>query len=192
VPGDTNGASDIFVRDLVGGTTERVSIPNGSGQADAASYAPSISADGRFVVFESEATNLVGGDTNNLRDIFVRDRQLGVTERVDVPTGGGEADATSYTPSISADGRFVSFGSLATDLVGGDTNGTGDVFLRDRQIGTTARVSVDSAGAQGNFVSDDPVISADGRYVAFRSYATNLVPGDTNGFTDVFVRDRIG
>jgi Tol biopolymer transport system component len=190
VAGDTNGVSDIFVRDRQTGTTVRASVATGGAQADGASYYPSISADGRYVAFLSHATNLVPGDTNGLEEIFVRDRQTGTTERVSVATGGAQADGFSFLPSISADGRYVAFSSTATNLVTGDTNHAEDVFVRDRQIGTTECVSLDSSGVQGNNSSLVCAISADGRYVAFGSFATNLVAGDTNGANDIFVRDR--
>jgi Tol biopolymer transport system component len=190
VPGDTNGLGDVFVRDRRTGRTERVSVSTRGVQGDRDGGSPALSADGRFVAFHSEATNLVPGDTNGKRDVFVRDRQAGTTERVSVSTAGGQANDYSYTPAISPGGRFVAFQSLATNLVPGDTNGWGDVFVRDRQAGTTERVSVSTGGVQGNDSSYFPAISAVGRFVAFTSKATNLVPGDTNGKRDVFVRTR--
>ena len=188
VPGDTNGQADVFVRDRRTGTTRRVSLGSGGSQSNGASVQPALSADGRFVAFISDATNLVPGDTNGLTDVFVRDRQTGTTRRVSVGPGGVQSDGNSQFPALSADGRFVAFWSQATNLVPTDTNGTADVFVRDRQKGTTRRVSLGPGGAQGNDSSYDPAVSADGRFVAFSSDASNLVPGDTNGFTDVFVR----
>jgi Tol biopolymer transport system component len=190
VPGDTNGTWDIFVRDRLTNTTERVSITSSGSQANAFSYDPSISADGRYVAFQSMAFNLVPGDTNGAFDVFVRDRQLGTTERVSVDSSGLQADGASYAPRISADGRYVSFESAATNLVSGDTNGTDDIFVRDLLSGTTERVSVSFHGTQGNGLSYGPSISSDGRFVAFASLASNLVLGDTNNSRDVFVRDR--
>ena len=190
VAGDTNGYSDVFVRDRLSGTTERVSVGSGGAQANGPSTYAQISADGRYVLFTSNASNLVDGDTNGCADVFIRDRQLGTSERASVDSGGVQANETSYAYSISADGRYVAFYSYATNLVPGDTNGLVDIFVRDRRSGTTERVSVDSAGSQANGQSYYPAISSDGRYVAFSSYATNLVPGDTNGYGDVFVRDR--
>jgi Tol biopolymer transport system component len=190
VAGDTNGYSDIFVQDRQTGTTTRVSKSSAGVQGDYESYAAFISADGRYVVFESEATNLVAGDTNNHRDIFVRDRQTGTTWLVSKSSAGVQGDGNSYIASISADGRYVAFVSEATTLVAGDTNAKADVFVRDRQTGTTTRVSRNSAGVEGNDGSFSPSISGDGRYVAFPSDATNLVAGDTNGVSDIFVRDR--
>ncbi len=192
VSGDTNGAEDVFVRDRQSGTTERVSLDSSGAQGNGASgfYGLSISADGRYVAFESDASNLVSGDTNGRHDVFVRDRQSGTTERVSVDSSGAQGNSASEYPSISADGRYVAFHSFANNLVIGDTSGAHDVFVRDRQSGTTERVSIDSLGAQGNDHSYYPSISGDGRYVAFHSFATNLVSGDTNGAPDVFVRDR--
>ncbi len=190
VPGDTNGVRDIFLRDRVGGTTERVSVGSGGAQGNAQSLHPSISPDGRYVAFYSDATNLVSGDTNGQGDVFVRDRVNGTTELVSVSTYGAQGNDASEFPSISADGRYVAFHSAASNLVPGDTNGHLDVFVRDRQSGATTRVSVDTTGAQGNGNSVWASISANGRYVSFTSEATNLVPGDTNGTRDVFVRDR--
>ena len=191
VPGDTNACEDIFVRDFSSGTTERVSVDSNGVQGDAASVGPTISGDGRYVVFESLASNLVAGDTNGFRDIFVRDRLSGTTERVNVDSGGAQANGVSSGASISPDARYVTFMSEGSNLVPGDTNATGDVFVHDRSTGTTQRVSVSNGGAQGNHFSGYGTISADGRLVAFASVATNLVPGDTNNGYDVFVRDLV-
>jgi len=193
VAGDSNGHSDIFVRDRGSGTTERATVDSGGAQANYDSYLPSISADGRYVAFQSNASNLVpGGDTNGVSDVFVRDRPSGTTELVSTDLGGAPGNNDSVAPSISADGRYVAFQSYAWNLVAGDANGYSDVFVRDRQTGATELVSVGSSGVQGNAASFAPSISADGRFVAFESGAANLVPGDTNGATDIFVRDRLG
>jgi len=189
VPGDTNGVHDLFLRDRQNGTLERISVSTSGTQADNFTAYSSISADGRFIAFESVATNLVTGDTNGVMDIFLRDMQLGTTERVNVSSGGLEADGASRFPALSADGHFLVFQSDATNLVPGDTNGVRDIFLRDLQLGTTIRVSVDSAGAESDGASNDPSISANGLYVTFRSFATNLDVGDTNGCDDEFVHD---
>ncbi|HEV8111211.1 MAG TPA: calcium-binding protein [Planctomycetota bacterium] len=193
VPGDTNGTWDVFVRDRVTSTTERVSVATGGGQANGYSslYGFWITPNGRYVAFESSASNLVPGDTNGFSDVFLRDRVARTTERVSVATGGSEGNAQSWFPSVSADGRYVAFTSLASTLVAGDTNGTFDVFLRDRLLGTTALVSAGMGGANGDSDSYVPVISADGQFVAFESTASNLVPGDTNGTWDVFVWERL-
>ena len=187
---DANGCTDVFVRDRSLRVTLRASISTGALEGDGASREPSISGDGRYVAFSSSAGNLVAGDTNLAPDVFVRDLQSGTTERVSVDSAGAEAIGESERPSISADGRFVAFASLAPNLVLGDSNGTWDVFVRDRLTGTTERVSVDASGAEGNGDSRDPSISADGSCIAFWSAATNLVPGDSNGWDDLFVRDR--
>jgi uncharacterized repeat protein (TIGR01451 family) len=218
VPGDANvcrdypnvgTCPDVFVHDRQTGATELVSMDSTGNQGNGGSGSPATSADGRFVAFSSSASNLVAGDTNalcyngwfydNCPDVFVHDRQTGVTQRVSVDSAGNQGNAGSYWPAISADGRYVAFMSQASNLVTGDTNvlcyngsyyDCFDIFVHDRQTGVTERVSIDSAGDQGNQDSRWPSISADGRYVAFTSWATNLVPGDTNGAGDIFVRDR--
>ncbi len=190
VSGDTNGTSDAFVYDQQTATTTRVSVAPGGAQANGGSGAPKISADGRWVAFYSGASNLVADDTNGRYDSFVIDRQTGITTRVSVGPGGAQADASSYLWAISPDGRWVVFDSQASNLVAGDTNGTSDAFVHDRQTGTTARVSVGPGGAQGNGSSYRGAISADGRWVAFESQASNLVAGDTNGTFDAFVYDQ--
>jgi Tol biopolymer transport system component len=183
VPGDTNGAYDGFLHDRRTGVTRRVTLTSTGAQGDARSYAPVISADARFVAFASDAANLVAGDTNGVADIFLRDRQAGTT----VLVSGANSDAPSDAPAISADGRYVAFTSEAA-LVAGDTNGIADVFVRDLRTGSLRRANVSTTGAQANALTGSPTISADGRHVAFTSEAA-LVPGDTNGVGDVFVRD---
>jgi Tol biopolymer transport system component len=190
VGGDTNGAEDIFVHDRQTGETTRVSVVSDGSEGNEGSVVSSISADGRYVAFTSYASNLVGGDTNSTYDVFVHDQQTGETTRVSVASDGSEGNEGSIESSISADGRYVAFQSWASNLVGGDTNGTHDIFVHDRQTGETACVSVASDGSEGNNASIRPSISTDGRYVAFYSYASNLVSGDTNGYQDVFVHDR--
>jgi Tol biopolymer transport system component len=193
VPGDTNGVYDVFVRDRKLQVTRRVSVGPSGQQANEFSFNPAISAGGRFVAFTSHASNLVPGDTNNTDDVFVRDRKLQVTRRVSVGPGGQQANDTSGSPAISADGRLVAFPSSASNLVSGDTNDSWDIFVRDRVAQLNRRVSVGPAGRQANSGSFQPAISAHGRFVAFGSYASNLVPPgvDTNGHRDVFVRDRV-
>ncbi len=188
VPSDTNSAQDVFVHDTQTGTTSRVTLSGGGAQANSSSGFPALSADGRFVAFESAASNLVVGDTNGY-DIFVRDRSTGTTHRVSVDSTGAEGNGASNKPSISADGRFVAFHSVATNLVSGDTNGMVDVFVHDTQVASTVRASIGNAGTQGNNYSQDAALSADGRYVLFLSAANNLVADDANGFEDTFVRD---
>ncbi|GGQ85326.1 TolB family protein [Couchioplanes azureus] len=252
VPGDTNRVDDVFVRDLVAGTTTRVSVSGGGAQADRRSHAPSISADGRYVSFASDAANLVDGDTNGKRDVFVRDLIAGTTTRVSLAPSGAQGTRDSATLSrISADGRHVTFQSalpladgtegdqenvfvrdlvagttvrinvtadgrranVPTDRAHGDLDGwlapvtggryipfealtshadmslSADVYLRDLETGTTTLVSVHRRGSEGTLHSVHPSMSADGRYVAFSSWAPDLVEGDTNGRQDVFVRD---
>lgn len=247
VPDDTNAVSDVFVRDRFLGTTTRVSVGSSGEQGNAASDSASISRDGRWVAFVSAASNLVPGDTNAVRDIFVHDRSNGTTSRVSVTATGAQAGGTSFAPQISGDGRFVAFHTFAdlatTGSVAGsvsayrvdrltgavddvcvrwdgvalracrmpsisddgrfvafeaqgalavdDTNNRTDVYVRDLTAGTTTRVSVAPGGAQPNNLSLAPSISASGNAVAFTSWASNLVPDDTNGATDVFVRDLV-
>jgi len=189
VDGDTNGARDVFVRDRQSGTTTRVSVDGAGAEAGSHSFAPSISGDGRFVAFYSDASNLVSGDTNSADDVFVHDRESGTTARVSASSGGAEANSGSFSPALSSDGRFVAFLSDASNLVAGDTNASRDVFVHDRQSGATARVSVSGAGVQANVGSFSVAISGDGRFAAFHSFADNLVAGDTNETADVFVHD---
>jgi Tol biopolymer transport system component len=171
------------------GGTDRVSVDSNGEAPDGSSFAPAVSADGRYVAFASDASDLVDGDGNSTTDVFVVDRTNGTTERVSVSTGGGEANDLSTAPAITADGRYVAFTSAASDLVTGDGNSTTDVFVRDRELDTTERVSVDTGGTDPNGGSSDPSISDDGD-VAFASDASDLVAGDANGSTDVFVHDR--
>jgi len=191
VPGDTNGYLDVFVHDRATGQTTRVSVASDGAQLNSYSEYPSLSADGRYVAFDSWANTPVSGDTNGTWDVFVHDRTTGQTTRVSVATDGGQANGNSYYPSLSADGRHVAFSSFASNLVSGDTNGQVDVFVHDRGTGRTTRVSVATDGAQGNGFSYSPSLSADGRYAAFASSASNLAPDDTNGFADAFVHDRV-
>jgi Tol biopolymer transport system component len=190
VSGDTNGFVDVFVFDRQTGIAERVSVDSNGGEANQQSLYSSISADGRYVAFDSTASNLVSGDTNGVKDVFVHDRQTGATIRVSVDSGGAQGSGDSANPAISSDGRYVAFDSAAANLVAGDTNGVRDVFVHDLQTGATERVSLDSSGAQVTGGSTYPTLSSDGRFVAFDSAAGNLVSGDTNGFRDCFVRDR--
>jgi hypothetical protein len=190
VPGDIEFALDVFVHDRQTGMTEIVSVASDGTQGNGLSQYPSISADGRFVAFSSLASNFVFEDTNETDDVFVHDRQTGMTEIVSVASDGTQGNSGSYQTSISADGRFVAIRSFATNLVPGYTNINGDIFVHDRQTGMTEIVSVSNDGASGNFGSGESSISADGRFVAFSSADNNLVPGDTNDFTDIFVRDR--
>jgi len=188
IKNDANATSDVFVRDRAAGRTILVSATPKGLPANGYSFLPSISANGWFVAFLSDASNLVPGDTNNQRDVFVRDLTRGRTHLVSVANDGSLANSSSASPSISADGRRVAFASFASNLVQDDTNDAFDIFLRDRHAKTTIRVSVASDGTQGDDSSVYAAISGDGRSVAFASNATNLVPGDTNGVQDVFMR----
>lgn len=190
VTGDTNGAWDIFVRDRQTDTTHRVSVSTGGGQADGSSFNAAISADGRYVAFQSEAANLVTGDANGCWDVFVHDRQTGETRRVSLSWDGAEIPGDSTAPAISADGRHVAYTSRADTVVPGDTNLDMDVFVTDWQSGTVERISVTGDGQEGLGDSMAPALSADGRYVAFQSWANNLATQDSNDAWDVFVRDR--
>jgi Tol biopolymer transport system component len=167
-----------------------VSVALDGDEAPGASFSPSISADGRYVAFASQAPTLVPGDTNELEDVFVHERATGRTTRVSLGPLGLQGDGDSFSPSVSADGRYVAFASFASTLVSGDTNDELDVFVRDLVAGATTRVSVGPGGAESDDRSFSPSISDDGRYVAFSSFAATLVPGDTNRLLDVFVHDR--
>ena len=186
---DTNGISNVFIHDLQTGQTELVSKSIDGAPTDGDSYVPSVSADGRFVAFESYATNLVSEDTGYW-NIFVCDRQTGQIELISKSSDGAPQNNGSDDPSISADGSFVAFSSGASNMASGDTNEEGDIFVYDRQTGEMELVSVASDGAQGDDWSWKPSISANGRFVAFASHASNLVSDDTNSVEDVFVHDR--
>jgi hypothetical protein len=195
-PNDTNNRMDVIVRwpaDWPGHEVERnerVSSNSAGDPGDGNSFSPSITAEGFQVAFASDATNLVAGDTNWVTDIFVRDLSLKKTERVSVSSAGVQANGASNDPSISADGRFVAFTSAATNLVPGDTNLATDIFVRDRWLGITERISKSTWGEQANAGSWAPDISGDGQWVAFVSAASNLVPNDRNNQPDVFLHDR--
>ena len=197
VKDDGNYFDDVFVRDRVRGETTRVSVSSFGAVPNNDSVFPSISANGRFVAFMSLASNLVKGDTNHRADAFVRDLKLGKTTRVDVSSTGAEAnDGSIWLPAISDNGRVVAFYSRSTNLVPNDHNGIADFFVRDLKRGKTTRVSVSSAGVEQNRgpgaeeLGIVPALSANGRFVAFFSASTNLVPNDHNGTDDIFVRDR--
>ena len=192
VSGDTNGATDVFLKDTVTGLTSRVNTTSAGGQANgsaASIFASAISDDGRYVAFDSSASDLVTGDTNGSNDIFVKDTLTGTTTRISTDSNSNQASSSSYGPVLSADGRYVGFLSMAANLVSGDTNGAADIFVKDTLSGTTTRVSTSSAGVGGDSAGWYPAISADGRHVAFNSSATNLVSGDTNATGDIFLRD---
>ena len=181
-----NGNGDQFnVNDI-----ERVSLASDGSEANSDSFFPSISSKSLFIAFGSDATNLVPGDTNSAWDIFVHDRQTGQTTLVSVSSSGVQGNDRSNRPSISSDGRYVAFHSWADNLVAEDSNGQRDIFVHDRQTDQTTLASVSSTGVKGNSDSGYPSISSDGRYVAFASWAENLVDDDSNECWDIFVHDR--
>ena len=188
-----NGA--IYVRDRLLGTTVLASSPNGTQNPPGCCFnrSPSISGDGRYVAFWSDAANLVAADTNNEWDVFVRDLATSATVRVSVATGGIQAHGEepccdNFSTALSNDGRFVVFSSSKFDLIAGDGNAARDVFRHDRQTGTTVRVSVTDAGAESPGHANQPVVSGDGRHVAFVS-STSLITGDGSLPARVYVRD---
>jgi Tol biopolymer transport system component len=191
-----NARRGIYIHDRRTHRTSLVSVNSGGKPASGGTNLyPAISANGRFVAFASAATNLVRRDTNGRLDIFVHDRKTGRTRRVSVSSSGEQANrGTDGPPAISANGRFVTFASDATNLVPGDTNREADVFVHDLRTGDTSRVNVSSTGEQANDAlhsfDSKPAISADGRFVAFESDATNLVPGLRPYPWRVFVHDR--
>jgi len=191
VGGDSNAVEDVFVRILRSGVTVRVSVGESGAQADSWSDSPSISADGRYIAFSSAAANLVPGDTNGVRDIFVHDLVAHQTSLVSRGPAGEPANGGSFAPSISGDGRSVAFSSNASNLVTGDLNGVSDVFLADRLTGTITCASVNGQNLPANSDSDSAAISADGKTVAFRSYASDLAPGDIPDTPDVFLYDGV-
>ncbi len=189
VAGDTNGLSDVFRRDLQLGTTWLVSQSmSGGGAAAGESLAPDISGTGRYVVWASGAADIVPGDTNNRRDVFLRDMQTGLVERLSVTSAGAQVSGVSSAPRISPDGRWVVFWSQS-GLLPSDQNGFHDVYRLDRTTGELALVSITAGGLQGNFWSFDGDVSDDGRYVTFLSEADNLAAGDVNFGADVFLKD---
>ena len=170
-------------------TYTRVSTTASGGQADSDSYSASISPDGGSVAFYSFADNLVAGDTNATYDVFLKNLTTGAVTRLSTTATGVQANGQSTDPVFSPDGTRVAFSSLATNLVAGDTNGVGDVFVKTIATGAIVRVSTDAAGNQANGDSSQVLFSPDGTKVAFISAATNLVAGDTNSYPDLFVKD---
>ena len=200
IPGDTNGVSDIFLRNLSTNQTERISTGINNSQANNNSGYPSITPDGRYIVFQSYASNLVPGDTQmcyywsgalNCPDIFVYDRVNKTTSLVSKSSSGQQSNADNEFPQISNDGRYIAFESTANNLVENDTNKSYDVFVHDLSTKQTKRVSIASDGTQANDQSHLSSISNDGSLIAFGSLATNMVVNDTNNVRDVFVRDQI-
>jgi Tol biopolymer transport system component len=194
--GDNAGLTDVYATYGARSQVERVSVGATGPEPNGASSEPSVSADGNWFVFTSSASNLVANDTNGVPDVFVRGLTDKNVVRVSVSSSGEQANAVSGVGVISGDGHKVAFWSNATNLVAGDTNGVGDVFVHDLSSHETVRVSVSSSGEQGNEISSTPAISGDGRLVAFVSRATNLVPGDVafpgdTNYNDVFVHDLV-
>jgi Tol biopolymer transport system component len=190
VPQDTNGLIDVYVFDRGTRVFTRVSVASDGSDGNGTSERPSLSADGRYIVFESDASNLVTGDSNDRFDIFRHDRVTGETLRVSVASDGGESNGVSFFGKVSDDGNLIAFASSAFNLVANDANGASDIFVRNVTAGTTTRISVTGSGGEADLASTGPAISGDGRFVAFGSIATNLVGNDTNNVSDVFVRDR--
>jgi len=186
---DRNDALDVFLFDRTTGETVRVSETSGApGNGD--SRDPVVSSDGALVAFASSAGNLVSGDANGVSDVFVWTRATRRIERISVGAAGAEANGRSGGPALGANGKVIAFESEATNLVAGDANKVADVFVRDRASGETTRVSVPFGGGEADRASLGAAISSDGRFVAFVSDATNLVPDDKNTFRDIFLRDR--
>ncbi len=192
VANDNNGARDIFLHDANNGTTSRVSLDTNNTESNGFSDTPSISRDGRFVVFESTATNLIASDANGaIQDVFIRDLLSGTTALVTQSTGGAQANTGSdapYAGAVSGDGRYVVFESAATNLISNDNNGL-DIFVRNTINNTTTLVSVNSNGQQANNTCFDPSISNDGRFIVFKSYASNLGGSGTQLRTYLHDRD---
>ena len=192
IPDDSNESSDVFIHDRLTKQTELISKDNDGDQGNSDSYGGSISADGRFVVFYSWSSNLVPEDEKGFSNVFVHDRQTEQTELISITSEGkpGNSDSEASGGSISGNGRYVAFKSFANNLVGGDTNGFSDIFVRDRELGDTVRVSVSTNGEQGNgengwFNS----VSSNGRYVVYSSSSSTLVDEDNNELEDIFVHD---
>ena len=189
VPGDTNGLPDVFLKDLRTGVVTLVSANEEGSPGNAISLAPSITANGRYIAFGSSASNLVAGDANGASDVFLRDLRTGEVSLVSIGDDGQQGNGESGGASISADGRFVAFQSVATNLDTRASDNLPDIFVKDTRTGEVTLVSVGLDGGQSDSFSVAPSISADGRFVAFQSFATNLAEGDTPFTVDVFVAD---
>jgi Tol biopolymer transport system component len=184
------GNGRIFVYDRLDNRLQQVDVAEDGTPSNGVSGNPTLSGDGRYVAFDSDASNLVPGDTNSKRDVFVFDRQTRRIERVSLAGDKTQGNSDSASPSLSADGRIVAFESAATNLVLGDTNEMSDVFVYERQTGLISRISIASDGTQGNDNSYAPYVSGDGRIIVFESHATNLVSGAGGPFNSVFLFDR--
>jgi len=190
VDNDSNQVADIFLVNLLNGSVLRISVNQIQEEANNDSDAPDVSADGRFIVYESNATNLSATvDNNNATDIFLFDSLSGSTEVVSINSVGEQGNGISRNPSVSDDGRFVVFESQSSNLVNDDTNNASDIFMRDRELGITYRVSVGDNGEQANDSSATAMINAEGTVVVFQSTASNLVENDLNNVRDIFIRD---
>ena len=186
---DLNSASDVLLYSALTNGQTLISSAAGGAQGDGASYGPSLSSSGSKVAFTSLATNLVSSDTNGVADVFVKTVSDGTIQRASTAADGSEANGASGFASLSGDGSIVAFSSTATNLVSSDTNGASDIFVKNLSSGSISRASVSSAGVEANGPSTLPVISGNGKFVAFQSTASNLVSGDSNGVADVFVKD---
>lgn len=188
---DTNGTHDVFLKDLITGELSRVSSSSTGEQGNDGSYDPIFSPDGTKVAFGSVATNLVSGDTNGSEDIFIKDLITGAVTRVSVDNAGVQSNGNSYNPLFTPDGTKIVFTSNATNLVSGDANDTGDVFIKDLTTGLVTNVTVTDTGIQANDFCFATDVSSDGSKVLFLSRASNLVSSDTNGTLDLFVKDLL-
>jgi Tol biopolymer transport system component len=187
VADDDNDASDVFFYDRQADELSLVSVSSDGEQGNMDSEVASVTSDGRYVAFDSQASNLVAGDINGLFDIFLHDRQTGETTRISNGLGGAQTNGDSKHPMISADGRYIVFTSIASNLVANDTNGKYDIFVYNRETEEISLVSVSKAGVQGNDTSYFSDVSADGQHIAFQSQASNLVADDDNDNDDIFV-----
>lgn len=193
VSGDTNGVQDIFLRDTVTGATTRIDVDSSGAQSNAGSGGARISSSGKCIVYYSTASNLVSGDTNGVQDIFLYTISTGNTTRISLDSSGNEANNSSFSADVDAECRFVTFDSIASNLVPTDTNTTGgDIFVRDTQLNTTRLIDISTAGVQATGDNQYPRISCDGRFVTWRTWASNLDTGDTNGNVDVVITDLLG
>jgi len=191
VPGDGNVSGDVYLRDRRTGRVSRVSAGVGGADAEGTAGSPSISADGRWVAYVSSARNMLAGEYNRYANVFLQNLRTGHRIRVSRTPGGGQPDFHSHTPVVSADGRYVAYGSMAGDVVDGDTNLAADVFLFDRVTRRTTRISTAADGTEADHSSWSPSISANGRHVVFASLASNLVPSDhPDNSSDIYLYDR--
>lgn len=190
VPQDTNGVRDVYAVNTTTGAIIPVSVSDSGAFGDGVSGQASISANGRYIVFQSSATNLVAGDTNGADDIFLHDLQLAKTTRISVDSGGADANGDSLTPVVSNNGEYVAFASDATDLVVSDGNGFRDIFLRDVAAGTTTLLSSDSGGGDSDGPSFDPAITPDGSFICFSTEATDLIVAGLNGQRQIIRQER--